>query len=276
MGWPFVPFQLPGDMNGDGIVNVDDIEAFALALTNSAAYETQYPGIDLMEAGDTNHDGVFNGTDVQALVPLVINDHTPPTPNPMTWNASPGGIPRATSISAITMTATEAVDMSGVQYYFTATGVGAHSSDWQSWPTYTDTALQTNRSYSYKVKAQDLSPANNTTTDSTVVAVATFIETPTNLTVGAVTSNSIQVTAPGTFTRLAGNLSGLYFEVTDLAGLPVGGANANSWKQVQTIAATGLAAGTTYRFRVKARNYYGQNETSWYPVSGWITASTSP
>jgi hypothetical protein len=121
-----------------------------------------------------------------------------------------------------------------------------------------------------------LSPQYNTTGDSTVISVATFIETPSDLTVGTVTTNSIQVTAPGTFTRLTSNLSGLYFEVTDMAGTPVGGADANAWKQVQTITATGLTPGTTYRFRVKARNYYAVNETAWYPLADYVNATTSP
>jgi hypothetical protein len=276
MSWPFIPLQMLGDMNGDYSVNLNDIPLFALALVDRPAYQALYPNIDIFEAGDINKDGLLNGADVHALVPILIDDHTPPSPTPMTWNVSPSGSPTAISTSAITMTATEATDISGVEYFFTATGIGSHSSPWQSSRTYTDTALAPNRSFSYKVKARDLSPQYNTTGDSTVISVATFIETPSDLTVGTVTTNSIQVTAPGTFTRLTSNLSGLYFEVTDMAGTPVGGADANAWKQVQTITATGLTPGTTYRFRVKARNYYAVNETAWYPLADYVNATTSP
>jgi hypothetical protein len=201
-------------------------------------------------------------------------DLTPPSPNPMTFQLSPSGVPVPISISQVTMTATEATDPSGpVTYLFSATGVGSHSSLWQTSRTYTDVNLQTNRNYSYKVKARDA--LLNATADSSAVSVATFIETPTALTFGTVTNTSIQVTAPGTFTRLASNLSGMFFEVTRLDGTPVGGAQANAWVQVQTITATGLTLGTTYRFRVKARNYYSVNETPWYPASGYVNQTTT-
>jgi hypothetical protein len=45
---------------------------------------------------------------------------------------------------------------------------------------------------------------------------------------------------------------------------------------VQTVTATGLTPGTTYRFRVKARNWYGVDETPWYPASGYADHQTSP
>ncbi|HVP10612.1 MAG TPA: hypothetical protein VMV94_05415 [Phycisphaerae bacterium] len=203
-------------------------------------------------------------------------DVTPPTPNPMTFNASPSGAPRAVGTSSISMTATQATDpFGGIQYYFTGSGVGVHSSGWQTSQTFTDTGLQVNRSYSYKVKARDT--FLNETADSASGVVATFIETPTALTFGTVTATSIQVTAPGTFTRLSQNLSGLYFEVTALDGTLVGGGGVNTWTSLsssQTVTAAGLSAGTTYRFRVKARNYYGLDETPWYPASGYLQQAT--
>jgi len=203
-------------------------------------------------------------------------DVTPPTPDPMTFNASPNGTPTAISTSQVTMTATEATDPSGgIEYYFTTSAVsnGANHSGWQASRTYTDDGLQTNRNYAYKVKARDAVP--NETADSSFVSVATFIETPTALSFGTITDNSIQVTAPGTFTRLTASSSGLYFEVLDPGDNPVGGAQANAWVQVQTITASGLSPGTTYRFRVKARNYYGQNETPWYPTVGYVSQATT-
>ncbi|HVP12186.1 MAG TPA: fibronectin type III domain-containing protein [Phycisphaerae bacterium] len=273
LSWPFI---IPGDMNGDRIVDVNDIGPFSLALVDRSAYESQYPDIDADATGDTNGDGVFNSADIQALLPLIIDDRTAPLPNPMTWSVPP----TSTSTSAISMTGTTATDISGVEYYFTGNGIGVHSSGWISSPIYTDTGLQTNRSYSYKVKARDLSPHQNTTADSTVVSRATFIETPTGLTVGTITSTSIRVTAAGPFTRLDQNLSGLYFEVTDLAGAPAGsGAGVNTWTSLTTsttATASGLTPNTTYRFRVKARNYYGQDVTPWYPATDYVMATTSP
>ncbi|HVP09877.1 MAG TPA: lectin like domain-containing protein [Phycisphaerae bacterium] len=205
-------------------------------------------------------------------------DSTPPTPNPMAF-AQPGGSPTPVSTSTITMTAALATDSFGVvQYYFDAIGPGSNPSGWQSTRTYTDDGLEPNRNYSYKVKARDCSIGANETAYSPAGAVATMIETPTALTFGTVTDTSIQVTAPGTFTRLNQNFSGLYFEVTTLDGTPVGGSQVNTWTVLslsQTALATGLTAGTTYRFRVKARNYFGVNETPWYPATGYVNHATT-
>jgi hypothetical protein len=202
-------------------------------------------------------------------------DSTPPTPNPMAF-LQPGGSPTPVNTSSISMTAAQASDAFGaVQYYFYASGTGSNSSGWQASRTYSDSGLEANRNYSYKVKARDLSISKNETVYSPPVSVATMIETPTALAFNTITDNTVQVTAPDPFTRLTGNLSGLFFEMTRLDGTLVGGSLANTWVQIQTITTTGLTPGETYRFRVKARNYYGQNQTPWYPLSGYINQATT-
>jgi hypothetical protein len=207
-------------------------------------------------------------------------DTLAPTPNPPSWVQQPTPI----GTTAITMEAA-AGDPSGVEYYFSATGSGSHNRNWDASPTFTDGAaplppLQVNRNYSYKVKARDGAPPTpNETAYSAIVYVATFIETPVGLSFGTVTDTSIQMTALGTFTRLNQNLSGLYFEVTTTDGTPAGsGSGVNTWTQLsssRTVTAAGLLPGTTYRVRVKARNYYGVNETPWYPASGFVTQGTT-
>jgi M6 family metalloprotease-like protein len=182
--------------------------------------------------------------------------------------------PTSTGTSSITMEA-YATDPAGVEYYFNGSGIGAHSRTWSTVPSFTDAGLETNRPYSYSVKARDRSVHHNETAFSDGAAVATFIETPTALSFGTITNISIAVTAPGPFSRLTYNQSGLFFEVTTLSGTPVGGAQVNTWMQVQSVTANGLSLGTTYRFRVKARNYYGQNETPWYPDSGYVQQATT-
>jgi hypothetical protein len=96
-------------------------------------------------------------------------DTTPPTPNPMTWVT----VPYATGSTSISMTATTASDPSGVEYYFECTSGGGHSSGWQSGTTYQDTGLNPSTQYSYRVRARDLSPNQNTTSWSTVQSATT-------------------------------------------------------------------------------------------------------
>jgi len=87
------------------------------------------------------------------------SDNTQPFPSPMTFATAP----TAQGVSAITMTATTALDANGVEYYFdeTSGNTGGSDSGWQDSPTYTDTGLVANTQYTYTVKARDKSPAQN-------------------------------------------------------------------------------------------------------------------
>lgn len=60
-----------GDMNGDGVINNFDIDAFVLALTDPDAYALQYPSIDPNVIGDTNLDGELNNFDIDSFVDLL-------------------------------------------------------------------------------------------------------------------------------------------------------------------------------------------------------------
>jgi hypothetical protein len=87
-------------------------------------------------------------------------DTIAPTPNPMTFGETNGTVPYFTSPNSITMVADTATDeTSSVSYYFTETSgmTGGTDSGWQSSRTYTDTGLRPNNTYSYNVKARDLS-----------------------------------------------------------------------------------------------------------------------
>jgi hypothetical protein len=88
-----------------------------------------------------------------------VPDSTPPTPSPMTFAIAP----HAMSYDTIAMTATTAMDPSGVQYYFANTTIAGHDSGWQDSPSYTDTTLTNNTTYAYQVIARDKSAANNAT-----------------------------------------------------------------------------------------------------------------
>jgi hypothetical protein len=59
--------DVPGDLNCDGLVNGYDIDPFVLALTDPAAYASDYPDCYAMNA-DLNHDGEVNGYDIDPFV----------------------------------------------------------------------------------------------------------------------------------------------------------------------------------------------------------------
>jgi hypothetical protein len=107
----------------------------------------------------TTH-GTAGQAAVQAIIDLYFptgrpaTETTPPNPNPATFAV----LPRATSTTAVTMTATTGTDASGpVMYQFTETSgnPGGTTSAWQSSPTYIDNGLTTDLTYSYSVRIRD-------------------------------------------------------------------------------------------------------------------------
>jgi len=84
-------------------------------------------------------------------------DTDPPTPTTSTWDSEPA----ATGPFSISMTATEATDPSGVQYYFENETEGGHDSGWQTGRIYNDLGLTPETEYTYRVKTRDQSPNHN-------------------------------------------------------------------------------------------------------------------
>ncbi|MBN2446105.1 MAG: hypothetical protein JXO22_05245 [Phycisphaerae bacterium] len=60
-----------GDANGDGVVDVFDIDAFVLAITNPELFELLYPDADISLC-DTNGDGVVDVFDIDSFVELIV------------------------------------------------------------------------------------------------------------------------------------------------------------------------------------------------------------
>jgi len=97
-------------------------------------------------------------------------DTTAPTPNPMTFATAPN----STGIGSIAMVATTASDAAAlVQYYFTCTGGRGHNSGWQYNTSYEDSSLGPGTTYTYTVKARDVTKNMNETAASTAKSATT-------------------------------------------------------------------------------------------------------
>lgn len=201
---------------------------------------------------------------------FTTEDKTAPTPNPMTWASEPYEI----STSAISMVATTASDPSPpITYNFQFTdsptgGTGGTSSGYIADTTYTDSGLQTNHQYGYRVYARD--GALNLTSPSTPISYDyTDIETPTGVTFGNRTSTSIEARSTNTPSGLTRGSSGLNI-YNDTAGTNSG------WKQNNDFwNSTGLTPNTQYGFRAIARNG-DANNTAWSSSSYPYTLANAP
>ena len=173
------------------------------------------------------------------------------------------------------MVATIATDPTEpVSYYFAFNssptgGAGGADSNWQpSSTTFVDSDLQANHQYGYSVKAKD-GNNNETSYSSPVIYTYTSIETPTGISFGTVTSNSIQAKSTNEPSGLARAGSGLIIENV------ISGTN-SSWKQDNNYwDSSGLSANTQYEFKAKARNGDG-DETPYSSVEYKYTLANVP
>jgi hypothetical protein len=198
----------------------------------------------------------------------IILDTTAPSPNPMSWVTAPYEL----NTSQISMTATAATDANGsVSYYFDCTGSptgggGYNDSGYQSGTTYTDSGLGTNHQYGYRVRARDV--ANNLTSYSSISYDFTDIETPSGITFGTITSNSIQARSTNTPSGLTRGSSGLYVQnITAGTG--------SAWHQDNSYwTSSGLSPNTQYGFRARARN--GDADVTPWCTNSYVYTRANP
>lgn len=167
-------------------------------------------------------------------------DVSPPVPDPMRWDQAP----TPSSISSITMTASTAIDETGVEYFFDCTGGGGNDSEWQSSPTYEDIGLTTGVKYTYRVKARDTSPAQNQTGYSSSASVELSLATW-DLQPNAIGSHTIVMAATPI------NVAGVqyYFENITIADQT----HDSGWQSDVFYEDTALDPNTAYTYRVKAQ-----------------------
>jgi hypothetical protein len=216
--------------------------------------------VGLVYDSATDYNSTNNETDGWDAVLIQVTPETdPPVPNPMTWQTEPYEL----DPSQIRMVATTASDPTPpVEYYFDFSasptgGSGGTDSGWQSSTTYTDSGLQPNHQYGYRVRARDGN--NNLTSYSSVSYDYTDIETPSGITFGSITSISIQARSTNTPSGLTRGSSGLIIYNT------TAGTN-SGWKQNNSYWTSGsLSPNTQYGFRARARN--GDGDTTPYSAT---------
>lgn len=173
---------------GNGIINLEsNVGGYPVYNSSAAPDDTDHDGMpdwwELQKGLNPNdpadRNGDFNGdgyTNLEKYLNAIVSgSHTPdehaPYPNPMTWDAEPTVV----ISGAVTLKATIAADLTGVEYYFSCTSGGGHDSGWQTSPVYTDSGLTDNAIYNYKVKARDTSSSHNETGWSLEVSTPRFL-----------------------------------------------------------------------------------------------------
>jgi autotransporter-associated beta strand protein len=211
---------------------------------------TTAPTMDEIRFGATYEDVIGAGADTSG-------DLTPPTPAVMAFDTPPTAI----SETAITMTATTALDDNGVQYRFQNTTLGTYSL-WQESRIFTATGLIPGTEYAFSVQARDKSVNQNTNTASPPFAVSTlppdltpppvpaFAAPPAGLSTTAITMTATTVTDPeGTAVEYRFN------------NLTLG--TSSGWQSSPNFIASGLEPATTYTFTVQARDSsFTRNESA--------------
>ncbi len=198
-----------------------------------------------------------------------VDDTEAPAPNPMSFLITP----EASGEQSVSMMASEAIDSTWVEYYFTNTSGNGHHSDWQSSRLYVDTGLEPDTRYSYTVKARDYSPAQNTTEASgpfsaTTKTMDTSAPSPAQMRMKIAPTP----TSPSTIYMLADSASDdsgveYYFACKG------GGGHHSGWQDDPSYTDTGLEPNMSYSYTVTARDKSPQRNSTSTSVA--LSASTS-
>lgn len=237
--------------------------------------------------GDLTHGTA--GTGGAGLIVITYTpgaDTTAPSPDPMTFATAPNDA----SASSVTMIATTATDSSSpVEYLFgffacaSNGGTGGTASSWQSSATYTDSGLQPNQCYGYKVEARD--SVGNRTASSSQSEAYTAANVPGAPTLGSATVSTLTLTHDANSNPSSNPTTSFAVQITatsptdatwldqyvDASGNPSASAVWLTDSQLDGLVITGLEASTSYSAQSKARNASSE-ETA---LSSAGTTSTS-
>ena len=162
-----------------------------------------------------------------------------------------------------------ALGNAGVYFDCVTTGGDGGLEDWVHSATAVATGLGCNTAFTYRAKARN---QEGVETDYCGFATKTTpMETPSGMTFGLTTTESIVMFAGGTFLNVNIGPSGLYFDSTT----PGGNGGLDAWIQATTDTATGLSPNTLYSFRAKGRNQEG-SETPYGPEVPKATLIETP
>jgi hypothetical protein len=228
---------------------VDATSSWQFTTSTEGNYILKYRGKDA--AG--NLEGAITATNHIQL------DKTAPTGQ---------GIDFATPVSPTELDVTASVPTDGAgsglassPYWFREItgGTGSSSStDWQDTTIFTDSGLTPNTLYAYEVKVKDA--LANTSDYSGSVTGYTLAAVPGTIALTA--SSSAQITATWSANE---NPSGTQYYIENYTN-----STNSDWTADTSWQSSGLSCGTTYSFRVKARNTAG-TETSWSDTASKTT-----
>jgi hypothetical protein len=243
-----IPVNLPGDVSISGAVLTID-PASSLAAGDEYAVEISNDAIRDLAAPPNAYAGLLSTDTPNWSFTAAPPDTTPPTPDPMTFATAP----YPDSATSITMEASVASDSAGVEYYFAETSgnPGGDDSGWQSGTTYKDTGLTTGLTYTYTVRARDLSANQNATQPSDPAAATAEAppDPPSVITITSPTSRHIVQRSAGNTgsIAIAGTYTSTPSEIQARAVVMAGGGNSGAttaWLAIDASPDGGSFAGT--------------------------------
>ncbi len=256
------------DIHTDGKIDINDVEDFNNIL---AAGEICSAANNWCGGADFNLDGKVDANDVafmNAYMWLGVEDDIAPVPNPSLWDVRP----YMTGTTA-SMSAQEALDSwfdywnKDVEYYFDCIYGNCDDSGWITNRSYTDSGLNLNTQYAYRVRARDAfpgipddgtgEPGNKTEWSSTVYVGGADTTPPAP--VPAIISFTSDMNSISLVASVAYDDSGFVEYYFESVSTSLGG-KSSGWVSGPNYVDPNLTPNTEYGYRVKARDKYN-NET---------------